>query len=799
MKSFFSTLFVAVLLSIGNAQTSRIEMRSITLSGVGSWDFNVYLPPGYDQSSERFPVLYLFRGAVDEWLDRTEDGSRAGRNIQDITDTLIAQGTMLGVILVMPGFTGAAMTGPATDDDYTFVLNTLIPFIDQQYRTMPSRWFRGVDGFSLGGLHMVNLMWRRPERFSSAGMYDGTLYLFDMDQMISADETYFTRLKPVQFLLHSAAVQPSNLSNNRRFDSLLTSHGIYNTFDDLVFSTTSQHNWWNADEHMIRSLPFHSLKFYNPPQNIPLALKASPLTRIDGTFHLTWSVGQVPDSLKTLVEYSNNTGASWQTLLFSTTKDTAFDWNTVDVPDGTRYLLRVQVFGDTLYGSTQSAQRFIVDNPGNAAPDAVLLSPQEKDLVSGNYDVRWSAEDPEGDAIRVTLLGRAGPEAGWQTIVADLENSGAFIWDSRTVANIKTFQLKLRCSDGQGVSEIVSRPFEVSNTRLPISNVSHIAGDSDSRITVNIVDQAQLTGHSYRIQFDDTSSSIKRYSVYDLLNNAYVLQAVPFTGDGSEGPSFDGLRLSIVDDPQVRVNQDSTRWAKGLSTLEYQVTLPDVFTGTETIKGVAFPADYEIRISDHIVDTSGDFLESVPTPLYYSVWNTTENRQADVLVAELDGDGKLSRFDDLFILEEDQEGKTVLSWEIFFSGDERTILPVAGDVFRLKTIKPLRSNDVFEFQATSIGISDQGFLLPRRTELSQNYPNPFNPVTVISYELRVTSIVSLKVYDLLSREIVVLVNGEKPAGRYSITWDASGRSTGIYFYQLVAGGKTITRKALLMK
>jgi len=55
------------------------------------------------------------------------------------------------------------------------------------------------------------------------------------------------------------------------------------------------------------------------------------------------------------------------------------------------------------------------------------------------------------------------------------------------------------------------------------------------------------------------------------------------------------------------------------------------------------------------------------------------------------------------------------------------------------------------------------------------------------------------VYDLLSREIVVLVNGEKPAGRYSITWDASGRSTGIYFYQLVAGGKTITRKALLMK
>lgn len=120
MKSRSITFLLAALLvsTLGSAQSSRIELRTLTVPGAGTWNFNVYLPPGYDGSTERYPVLYLFRGAVDEWLDRTEDASRNGRNIQTITDTLIAQGKMGGVILVMPGFT--AMTGPATEADFTW-------------------------------------------------------------------------------------------------------------------------------------------------------------------------------------------------------------------------------------------------------------------------------------------------------------------------------------------------------------------------------------------------------------------------------------------------------------------------------------------------------------------------------------------------------------------------------------------------------------------------------------------------------------------------------------------------------
>lgn len=108
---------------------------------------------------------------------------------------------------------------------------------------------------------MVNLIWRNPDRFASAGSYDGTLSLFNFNQMTAAGEPYFARLRPVQFLLHSAAVAPSNLNTNRQFESLLNIHGIHNTFDNLLFSSSSQHNWWNADEHMVRALPLHWSKF----------------------------------------------------------------------------------------------------------------------------------------------------------------------------------------------------------------------------------------------------------------------------------------------------------------------------------------------------------------------------------------------------------------------------------------------------------------------------------------------------------------------------------------------------------
>ena len=95
--------------------------------------------------------------------------------------------------------------------------------------------------------------------------------------------------------------------------------------------------------------------------------------------------------------------------------------------------------------------------------------------------------------------------------------------------------------------------------------------------------------------------------------------------------------------------------------------------------------------------------------------------------------------------------------------------------------------------------------LPANYDLSQNYPNPFNPSTVINYSLPQNSIVTLKVYDVLGREVATLVNQEQRAGSYKVQFgnqnltETRQISSGIYFYRLIAGSYVQTKKMLLLK
>jgi len=83
--------------------------------------------------------------------------------------------------------------------------------------------------------------------------------------------------------------------------------------------------------------------------------------------------------------------------------------------------------------------------------------------------------------------------------------------------------------------------------------------------------------------------------------------------------------------------------------------------------------------------------------------------------------------------------------------------------------------------------------------LYQNFPNPFNPNTVISYQLPEGSNVNLKIFNSLGEEIETLVNEEKPAGTYEVTWNATSQPSGIYFYKLRAGEFIQTKKMIFLK
>lgn len=102
---------------------------------------------------------------------------------------------------------------------------------------------------------------------------------------------------------------------------------------------------------------------------------------------------------------------------------------------------------------------------------------------------------------------------------------------------------------------------------------------------------------------------------------------------------------------------------------------------------------------------------------------------------------------------------------------------------------------------TTVGIGNQGEI-PNKFGLEQNYPNPFNPSTSISYGIPKQSFVSLKVYDMLGREVASLVNELKEAGNYSVDFNSAtvgNLSSGVFYYRIQAGDFVETRRMVLMK
>jgi len=110
-------------------------------------------------------------------------------------------------------------------------------------------------------------------------------------------------------------------------------------------------------------------------------------------------------------------------------------------------------------------------------------------------------------------------------------------------------------------------------------------------------------------------------------------------------------------------------------------------------------------------------------------------------------------------------------------------------------LKQIDNDGTFEYSdvvTVSVGT-------PERFYLSQNYPNPFNPTTTIDYMISKNEKVSLKVYDLLGREVVTLVNEFKPAGTYSVSFDAEDLASGVYIYRLIAGEYVAVKRMSLLK
>jgi hypothetical protein len=130
------------------------------------------------------------------------------------------------------------------------------------------------------------------------------------------------------------------------------------------------------------------------------------------------------------------------------------------------------------------------------------------------------------------------------------------------------------------------------------------------------------------------------------------------------------------------------------------------------------------------------------------------------------------------------------------------VLPVGTNKVRFRAKSAFGNNLYIDNTCLSnpiTGVTPITLEIPAVYSLSQNYPNPFNPVTKINFALPKQGFVTLKIFDVLGREVKTLVNEVKTAGKFSVDFNASEFASGVYFYRMESNGFSDIKRMMLIK
>ncbi|UCE17764.1 MAG: hypothetical protein JSV84_12895, partial [Gemmatimonadota bacterium] len=315
-----------------------------------------------------------------------------------------------------------------------------------------------------------------------------------------------------------------------------------------------------------------------------------------GIQEITWETQSITGEPISEVDisFSRNAGGTWEIIAVDEENDGVYSWNTADVPDGVFYLIRI-VSGGELCGEDISDGFFAIDNPGEVAPEVMVLSPNGGEHISGVYEITWDAGDADGDIITISIEYSANGGGFWEFVVSGQENSGSYMWDTRSFANTNFGLIRVNAQDptslmGEDQSNTI---FTLYNERRATIAVTPLPGSlGNGFIRAIVIDSTVVTGHRYIISFDDsTMFDMLLYDVFDEDRGIYVLEhrdeIATECGPEIEGPFFDGLRLSIRSWDGVDFWADSSYMVLGDNTV---TTNMDFFASPFT----PVPSDYKL-------------------------------------------------------------------------------------------------------------------------------------------------------------------------------------------------------------
>ena len=223
---FALSLFAVTMTAGAQSRLEHLTVKSTILGKEKA--YSIYLPDGYDTSTERYPVLYLLHGAWGNHKSWNRDG---GGEQPRITDEQIAKGEAVKMIVVMPDATGIGARRGGKNMGYfnvkdwayeDFFFQEFIPYIDQTYRTIAAKEGRAIAGLSMGGGGSVVYAQRHPEMFNACYSTSGLLdhrYRAVSKVSTNPDEIEWlwsvAQTSPVEFLRHATPEQLEQLRTVR--------------------------------------------------------------------------------------------------------------------------------------------------------------------------------------------------------------------------------------------------------------------------------------------------------------------------------------------------------------------------------------------------------------------------------------------------------------------------------------------------------------------------------------------------------------------------------------------------------
>lgn len=500
-------------------------------------------------------------------------------------------------------------------------------------------------------------------------------------------------------------------------------------------------------------------------------------------------------------------------------------------------------------------QRF--DAEGNKAGSEARINkttaqyqwlPKIKKLTGKNAAVVWSSwkQDGSREGIVAAFIDENNQRYTFETLVNTYTDS--FQWEPDFIVTAEDEILVVWASWEQFGSD-----YDIIATRIKpdkpqgVINPSlnfHPTGNTTAKIVTHVVDSTALTGYTYRVWFQVPGSSDTVYAEIEDQNTSQIkIQNFPINKGVNTfylTPKFDGIAIEFL--PQFKLELDLDNYFVNNSGSNL------IFTNVLPTSGQKLLAPIDVALIWGLTDTlpTGQYAAPLDTALSitgqknvivpFIAKNVKDNSKLTTLVKELPSTKNFKwdpKEDIVFITPlpyqvnpfntHTQINSNVLAGTV--------ILPNTGDTNYVLTKRPITPADTFYFTTDrSYIIADiaKGNIIPEKFELFQNYPNPFNPTTTIKFEIPTSSsssstigglakgrnemwFVTLKVYDILGREIVALVNEELSPGIYSVQFDTqlnqmtsgvsakSGYASGVYFYRLQTGEYSKTKKMVLVR